>query len=164
MRTVRSWTGIAALLVAAGCAAAPRAQRVDAEELNCMARAMYFESHRSSREGMIAVGTVVMNRVDSTEFPATVCGVVGQRNQFAPGVMSRDMNSRSLPLALEAAGAVLQGERHPQVETARFFHAASYRAGYNNMHYVATAGGNAFYEKRPPAMVTQPVPLPPSGG
>ena len=86
-----------------------------------MARAMYFESHRSSREGMIAVGTVVMNRVDSTEFPATVCGVVGQRNQFAPGVMSRDMNRRSLPLALEAAGAVLQGERHPQVETARFF-------------------------------------------
>ena len=28
----------------------------------------------------------------------------------------------------------------------------------NNIHYVATAGGNAFYEKRPPALVTRRVP------
>lgn len=40
-------------------------------------------------------------------------------------------------------------------------HTASYRSPYNNMHYVLTAGGNAFYERRDPALVTQPVPLPP---
>ncbi|MDD9332228.1 MAG: cell wall hydrolase, partial [Bartonella sp.] len=33
-------------------------------ERQCLMRAMYFESNRSSREGMIAVGTVVMNRVN----------------------------------------------------------------------------------------------------
>jgi len=29
---------------------------------------------------------------------------------------------------------------------------------------VLTAGGNAFYERRNPALVTQPVPLPPLEG
>ena len=34
-----------------------------------MTRVMYFESNRSSAEGMLAVGTVVMNRVESASFP-----------------------------------------------------------------------------------------------
>ncbi|MFZ5963285.1 cell wall hydrolase [Thalassococcus sp. BH17M4-6] len=137
---------------------------LDAREHDCMARAMYFESNRSSRDGMIAVGTVVMNRVDSPDFPGTVCGVVGQKRQFAPGVMSRKMQGRSVALVREAAAAVLRGERHPRIVRARFFHAAGYRASYNNMHYVLTTGGNAFYEKRRPEFVTQPVPLEPLEG
>lgn len=129
---------------------------------DCMERAMYFESHQSSREGMLAVGTVVMNRVESRQYPNSVCKVVEQRGQFAPGVMTRKMNSRSMPLVRETAKSVLRGERHPMVGNAMFFHAANYRAGYNNMHYVLTAGGNAFYERRPKEQVTQPVPLPPN--
>ena len=39
-------------------------------EVECMARAMYFESNRSSRDGMVAVGTVVLNRVHSEGRPA----------------------------------------------------------------------------------------------
>jgi len=128
--------------------------------LECMERAMYFESNRSSRDGMVAVGSVVMNRVGSRDYPDTVCGVVSQKNQFAPGVMTRRMDSRSAPKAREAAISVLRGERHPMIGSAQFFHAASYRAGYNNMHYVLTTGGNAFYERRRPELVTQPVPRP----
>ena len=86
-----------------------------------MARAMYFESNRSSRDGMVAVGSVVMNRVRSDRFPDSVCGVVAQRNQFAPGVMSRKMNDRSVPMVREAARSVLRGERHPLVQNAKFF-------------------------------------------
>jgi len=52
---------------------------------------------------MIAVGSVVMNRVQSDAFPDTVCGVVSQKNQFAPGVMTKEMNSRSVPLARAAS-------------------------------------------------------------
>jgi len=119
-----------------------------ARDKECMARAMFFESHRSSRAGMIAVGTVVMNRVDSPRYPDSVCAVVGQKNQFAPGVMSRAMNSPALPDVEEAAVAVLRGERHPEVHTAKFFHQAGLTFPYNNMHYVLEAGGNAFYERR----------------
>lgn len=133
-------------------------------ELDCMERAMYFESNRSSRDGMIAVGSVVMNRVESGQYPRSVCGVVGQRKQFAPRIMTRRMDTRSAPELREAAQSVLQGERHPLVGNAQFFHTASYRASYNNMHYVLTAGGNAFYERRNPVLVTQPMPLPPIEG
>ncbi len=121
---------------------------------------MYFESNRSSRDGMIAVGSVVMNRVASRQYPNTVCGVVGQKNQFAPGVLSRKMDSRSAPMIREAAISVLRGERHPYISRAEFFHTATYRANYNNMHYVLTTGGNAFYERRRPELVTRPTPLP----
>ncbi|MFT4012549.1 MAG: cell wall hydrolase [Paracoccus sp. (in: a-proteobacteria)] len=126
--------------------------------MECMQRAMYFESVRSSREGMIAVGSVVMNRVNSGQYPRSVCGVVGQKNQFAPGVLTKPMSDRSVPLVREAARAVMRGERHPQIGNAMFFHAANRRFGYDNMHYVLVAGGNAFYEKRRPELVTQPVP------
>lgn len=117
-------------------------------EKECMTRVMFFESLRSSREGMIAVGTVVMNRVEADEYPDTVCAVVGQKNQFAPGVLTREMNSRALPDVREAAEAVLGGERHPKVRNAKFFHQAGLTFPYTNMHYVLEAGGNAFYEKR----------------
>lgn len=125
-----------------------------------MERAMYFESNRSSRDGMVAVGSVVMNRVASRHYPDTVCGVVGQKNQFARGVMTRKMDSQSAPLVRNTAKSLLRGERHPLIGEAQFFHAASYRAGYNNMHYVLTTGGNAFYERRKQALVTQVSPLP----
>ncbi|MBX3578289.1 MAG: cell wall hydrolase [Rhizobiaceae bacterium] len=116
------------------------------KDKECMARAMFFESHRSSRDGMIAVGTVVMNRKRSGDYPDTVCGVVGQKNQFAPGVLTRKMPD--LPDVQEAAVAVLEGERHPKLKNAMHFHTAGLKFKYNNMHYVTVAGGNAFYEKR----------------
>ena len=129
-------------------------------ELECLERALFFDSPRSSRDGMVAVGSVVMNRVASNQFPNTVCGVVGQRRQFAPGIMTRKMNSRAMPDVREAAIAVLRGERHPMIGNAQFFHAATHRFGYDNMHYVLVAGGNAFYEKRKSHLVTRPVPPP----
>ncbi len=114
---------------------------------DCLVRAMYFESIRSSREGLLAVGTVVMNRVDSPKFPSSVCGVVGQRRQFAPGVLTRRVRGDQEELK-ELADAILDGKRHPGVKRAKFFHTAGLRFPYKNMHYVLEAGGNAFYEKR----------------
>ena len=139
-----------ALLLLAGCGGGRHS------ELECMERAMYFESNRSSREGMIAVGSVVMNRVHSEKFPNSVCAVVGQKNQFAPGVMTKKMDLRTAPKVQEAARSVLRGERHPQIGNAQFFHAAGHRFSYDNMHYVLTTGGNSFYEKRKSALVTRP--------
>lgn len=115
----------------------------------CMTRVMYFESNRSSAEGMLAVGTVVMNRVNDRKYPKSVCGVVGQKNQFAPGVLWKPMKEgRSKALAQSVADRVLSGERHSGVRSAKHFHTAGLRFPYNNMHHVLEAGGNEFYEKR----------------
>jgi hypothetical protein len=114
----------------------------------CLARAMYFESNRSSNDGMLAVGTVVMNRHESGKYGKSVCEVVGAPRQFAPGVLSRAMTEgKSKERALAVAAEVLGGRRHPKVGKAQFFHTAGYEPGYNNMRYVSIEGGNAFYEK-----------------
>ncbi|RUU56159.1 cell wall hydrolase [Mesorhizobium sp. M2C.T.Ca.TU.009.01.2.1] len=109
---------------------------------------MFFESNRSSRDGMIAVGTVVMNRLRSGQHGNTICEVVGERGQFAPGVMTRPMNSKALPDVEEAADAVLRGERKAKLKNTMYFHTAGLHFPYKNMHYTMVAGGNAFYEKR----------------
>lgn len=116
-------------------------------EKECLMRAMYFESNRSSSEGMLAVGTVVMNRLYDARYPKTVCGVVGQKNQFAQGVLTRKMTDSGAVLASTMADQVLSGARHPGVRNAKHFHTAGLRFPYNNMHYVLEAGGNEFYEK-----------------
>ena len=117
-------------------------------ERDCMARVMFFESNRSSSDGMVAVGTVVMNRRSSGQHPRTVCGVVGERNQFADGALWKRMSGPGRERAYQAADAVLAGERHAGVGSAMYFHTADRWYPYSNMHYVAVAGGNAFYEKR----------------
>jgi spore germination cell wall hydrolase CwlJ-like protein len=111
---------------------------------------MYFESNRSSSEGMLAVGTVVMNRLYDGRYPRSVCGVVGQKNQFAQGVLTKKMTDSGAVLASQMADQVLRGARHPGVANAQHFHTAGLRFPYNNMYYVLEAGGNEFYEKRKP--------------
>jgi len=138
---------IACLVVAACLSGCAGGRFTHLSSQDCLARVMYFESNRSSEDGMLAVGTVVMNRRDSGQFPHTVCGVVGQRNQFADGALWKPMSGPSKQRAEAVAAAVLAGDRHPDVGGAMYFHTAGYQFPYTNMHYVLVAGGNAFYEK-----------------
>ena len=121
--------------------------KADPREKECLIRAMYFESNRSSETGLLGVGTVVLNRVESPRYPDTICGVVGAPRQFAPGVLTRPMVARDLPKAEAAAEALLDGKRNEAVGDAKHFHMAGLRFSYKNMHYVTVAGGNAFYVK-----------------
>jgi spore germination cell wall hydrolase CwlJ-like protein len=130
-----------------GCAINPHFGYLHLSDRECLMRAMYFESIRSSEEGLLAVGTVVMNRVGAPGYPKTICGVVGQPGQFAPGVLSNPMSERSVSLVAQVADRVMHGARHPALAYTTHFHTAGYHFPYTNMHYVLVAGGNAFYEK-----------------
>ncbi|NVJ96398.1 MAG: cell wall hydrolase [Marivivens sp.] len=44
----------------------------------CLAEALYFEARGESLKGQFAVGEVILNRVDSSAYPNSVCGVVNQ--------------------------------------------------------------------------------------
>jgi spore germination cell wall hydrolase CwlJ-like protein len=117
-----------------------------AEARECLARAMYFESERGSEDGMLAVGTVVANRLQSGRYGPTICGVVGQRLQFAPGVLTRRMTEkRPAELARRVADDVLAGRRHAGAGDATFFHTANVKFRNDDKAYVLIAGGNAFY-------------------
>ncbi len=60
--------------------ASPR--RLD-KQLRCLAGAIYFEARGETLQGQLAVGRVVINRVNSGLFPDSNCGVVLQAGQFS---------------------------------------------------------------------------------
>lgn len=45
---------------------------------SCLAEALYFEARGESLKGQIAVAEVILNRVSSSRFPNTICGVIHQ--------------------------------------------------------------------------------------
>lgn len=44
----------------------------------CLAEALYFEARGETAEGLFAVGEVILNRVDSGNYPNSICGVINQ--------------------------------------------------------------------------------------
>ena len=52
-----------------------------ASEQKCLATAIYFEARSEPEEGQAAVAQVILNRVSSGLYPASVCGVVFQNQQ-----------------------------------------------------------------------------------
>ena len=53
----------------------------EAVEQKCLAEAIYFEARGEPEEGQAAVAQVVLNRVSSGLFPASVCAVVFQNQE-----------------------------------------------------------------------------------
>ena len=54
------------------------------EELDLLARLIYFEARGECYEGQVAVGAVVMNRIKTSGFPNTIHDVIYQKSQFSP--------------------------------------------------------------------------------
>ena len=54
----------------------PRA--IGDEQFRCLAEALYFEARGESIRGQFAVAEVILNRVASTRFPKSLCGVIRQ--------------------------------------------------------------------------------------
>lgn len=122
-------------LGAGGTAGKPMA--VSDAERDCLGRAMYFESNRSDAEGLLAVGTVVMNRLENAAFPnGGICAVVGQPRQFAAGVLSKPMAEKDLQKVAEVTDAVLDGQRHPKVGRAMYFHTAGRTYPYLSLIHI----------------------------
>ena len=48
------------------------------ENFACLAEALYFEARGETVKGQFAVAEVIMNRVNSAQFPNSLCGVINQ--------------------------------------------------------------------------------------
>ena len=64
--------------------------RIDPQELNCMSKNIYFEAAVESTAGKLAVAQVTMNRVKSSSYPDTICGVVYEGKHHSNGFPVRD--------------------------------------------------------------------------
>lgn len=108
------------------------AAKLDAEERECMAQAIYYEARSEPRIGQLAVADVVLNRVRSTAYPNSICEVVFQGSerrtgcQFSftcDGSMDAKLNKRKWKSSEDLAGAVLAGVRIPVSRNATHYHA-----------------------------------------
>jgi spore germination cell wall hydrolase CwlJ-like protein len=57
--------------------------QVDLKERECLAKAIYWEARNQSLEGRVAVGQVIINRVNAGLWKNSICGVIYQGCQFS---------------------------------------------------------------------------------
>lgn len=106
----------------------------------CLSSVIYHEARGEPLEGQIAVAHVVMNRVESPQFPDTVCEVVTQPNQFSwyPRLPMVDHKA-------DLAQEVLEGRTENPVEGSLYFHSLPY-SPWHGLEFVTRVGGHSFYE------------------
>ena len=96
----------------------------------CLALAMYWEAKSEGPDGMLAVASVVLNRVAHPEFPDTVCGVVKQGGESPPcqfswwcdGKSDLPVEARPWATATRIAERVLRSPPSDLTRGALFFH------------------------------------------
>lgn len=59
-------------------------------QVNCMALNIYYETRSSNLADMYSVADVVLNRVEDTRYPDSICGVVKEGQQYSDGRMKRN--------------------------------------------------------------------------
>ena len=83
-----------------------------ADDATLLAAIIYCEAGSESYEGKLAVGAVVVNRVQSSAYPNTVSGVIYQSGQFGPvssGKFDEVLASGAYSSCMDAAQAALAG-------------------------------------------------------
>ena len=76
--------------------------------VNLLARAISGEARGEPYEGQVAVGAVILNRVNSSKFPNTLAGVIYQSGAF-DSVKDGQINMEPTSAALKAAQDALSG-------------------------------------------------------
>ncbi len=81
---------ITTLVIVTALSFTPSPATTMSNDLDCLAKNVYFEARGEPRLDQIAVAHVTVNRSQARAFPNSVCGVVYQRGQFS---WTRDANS-----------------------------------------------------------------------
>jgi spore germination cell wall hydrolase CwlJ-like protein len=135
-------------------------QDESARENRCLAEAIYFEARGESGEGQAAVAQVVLNRVSSGLYPATICGVVYQnRRHYNACQFSFACEGKSLRIdepdawrqAVRIAGAVTNGKTYvSDIGGSTHFHANYVRPRWaRRLEKMDVIGHHIFYKLRP---------------
>ncbi|MGH6801223.1 MAG: cell wall hydrolase, partial [Methylocella sp.] len=129
-------------------------------ENRCLAEAIYFEARSETEEGQAAVAQVVLNRVSSGLYPATICGVVYQNRwhynacQFSftcAGKFLRIDEPDAWRQAVRIAGEVKNGKTYvSDIGGSTHFHANYVRPRWaRRLEKMDVIGHHIFYKLRP---------------
>lgn len=121
---------------------------------HCLSLVMYWEARGEGHQGMRAVGSVVLNRVHSNDFPNTICEVVYEGGETPPcqfswwcdGKSDRPRNRTQWRVALAAADDLLFNRSHDLTGGALFFHSTAVRSSWHRTRQrTAKIGNHIFY-------------------
>lgn len=123
----------------------------------CLSEALYFEARGETVRGQFAVAEVILNRVDSRDFPNSVCGVINQgtgqrfRCQFTytcDGHAEAINEPATFVRVGKVARAMLDGTERALTQGATYYH-ANWVSPRWARRFVKTAsiGVHLFYRK-----------------
>jgi len=133
-----------------------------ADELSCLAEAVYFEARSESFIAQLAVANVILERVSSDRYPDDICSVVHQsrkwkgkpiRNKcqfsyWCDGKPETIANVDAYQQSVSASDLALQGVILAQTEGATHYHAAyvvPYWATDDSFLTLGQVGNHIFY-------------------
>lgn len=127
----------------------------------CLADNVYYEARNQPVEGMQAVATITVNRVEDSRFPADICSVVHQKKQKKRRVVcqfswvcqknlaSKNSNAiqrRAWAQATVISVATILGYKNEKVAGSSFYHADYVNPTWNRgMSVVAVIGDHIFF-------------------
>ena len=120
------------------------------EQFQCLASAIYFESRGEPLKGQLAVAEVILNRVKSGRFRATICDVVKQPSQFSfvrRGVIPQPKRETAAWGRAVAIAHIALNDLHDVTgENSLFFHATYVNPGWGrSSNRIARIGNHIFY-------------------
>jgi N-acetylmuramoyl-L-alanine amidase len=153
---VRRWLPLQALLILPALVLPLDADAAEDHEAQrtCLAHTVYWEAKSEGREGMIAVGWVVLNRQNHEEFPPTLCGVVYEGGETPPcqfswwcdGKSDQPREPENWALAREVADLLLTEPPPDPTNGALFFHSADIDVPWRvNRTRTAMIGNHIYY-------------------
>lgn len=127
------------------------------EQWRCLAEALYFEARGESVRGLFAVGEVILNRVDSSRYPSTLCGVINQgtgRRFACQFTYTCDGNAEQIhePAAWARVGKVarllMDGAPRTLTDGATHYHTRAVNPNWARVFpRTATIGSHHFYRQ-----------------
>jgi spore germination cell wall hydrolase CwlJ-like protein len=124
----------------------------------CLAEALYFEARGESVKGQFAVAEVIMNRVDNTDFPDTVCGVIHQGTgrkyqcQFTytcDGHKEIITEHRAFDQVSKVAHLMVEGAPRPLTKGATHYHTRAVSPRWSRVYPRTTTIGVHHFYRRP---------------
>ena len=134
---MRKLTALLAVAVLLACVLIPSVGFTEDRDTVLLARTIYALGKGESYETKLAIGTVVMNRVENVWFADTLGEVLNEQHQFPAG-------SRYDDESLQAAHAVLSGERVLSAK-ALYYQPLDTADQWNAADLVDTVGSYGFY-------------------
>lgn len=100
---------------------------VPTDDFVLFAALLQCEAGSSNYDALLAVATVVMNRVESSRYPNNLYDVIYQRGQFSPtwnGSLKRVLSKGPASLCYQVAQDALNGKRLASVQNCLYFNAS----------------------------------------